>query len=151
MSNNALGTNVIAQIAILVNDIDKTSEVYADVLGVDKPKWFWTEGYKETQTEYKGEPSDAKAKLAFFNMGNLQLELIEPDQQPSTWRDHLNEHGEGLHHIAFIIKGMKEKIAFFESKGMKLIQKGEYTGGRYAYLDTIPQMKILLELLENDN
>jgi methylmalonyl-CoA/ethylmalonyl-CoA epimerase len=33
---------------------------------------------------------------------------------------------------------------------MPLIQKGEYTGGRYAYIDTKEKLKVLIELLEND-
>ncbi|GIQ67302.1 VOC family protein [Xylanibacillus composti] len=150
MSQNVLGTNVITQIGILVNDIEKTSQAYAEFFGVEKPKWFWTDTVDVAQTEYMGKPSEARSKLAFFDMGSLQLELIEPDQHPSTWRDHLNAHGEGPHHIAFVIEGMKEKIAVMEAKGMKLIQKGEYTGGRYAYMDTFPQLKVMLELLEND-
>lgn len=150
MSQNVLGTNVITQIGILVNDIEKTSQAYADFFDVEKPKWFWTDTVDVAQTEYKGQSSEARAKLAFFDMGSVQLELIEPDEHPSTWRDHLNAHGEGPHHIAFVIEGMKEKVAVMEAKGMALIQKGEYTGGRYAYMDTFPQLKVMLELLEND-
>jgi len=33
---------------------------------------------------------------------------------------------------------------------MTLIQTGEYTGGRYAYIDTSSDLKVLLKLLEND-
>jgi len=36
------------------------------------------------------------------------------------------------------------------SQGMPLVQYGKYTGGRYAYMDTFPQLKVMLELLEND-
>jgi hypothetical protein len=45
---------------------------------------------------------------------------------------------------------MKEKIAICERNGMPLLQKGEYTGGRYAYLDSNGALKTLIELLEND-
>lgn len=83
-------------------------------------------------------------------MGSLQLELIEPDEHPSTWREHLDKHGEGPHHIAFVVDGMKEIVASMEKNGMALVQKGEYTGGRYAYMDTFKNLKIMLELLEND-
>ncbi|MBW7458421.1 VOC family protein [Paenibacillus sepulcri] len=151
MDKNILGTNVVAQIGILVHDIEATSKAYADFLGIETPKWFWTDTVDVAQTEYNGVSSEARSKLAFFDMGSLQLELIEPDHNPSTWRDYLNEHGEGAHHIAFVVKGMKEKIAVMEKNGMPLQQKGEYTGGRYAYMDTSKQLKILLELLENDN
>jgi methylmalonyl-CoA/ethylmalonyl-CoA epimerase len=147
---NALGTNVIAQIGILVNDIEKTSQNYADFFGIEKPEWSFTDPLERAKTVFEGNPTEARAKLAFFDMGSLQLELIEPDHNPSTWRKHLDEHGEGPHHIAFFIKGMKEKIAIIESKQMRLLQKGEYTGGRYAYMDTFNDLKIVLELLEND-
>jgi hypothetical protein len=33
---------------------------------------------------------------------------------------------------------------------MPLMQRGEYTGGRYAYVDTTAQLGTILELLEND-
>lgn len=145
-----LGNNVITQIGILVHDIDKVSQAYADFFGVEKPRSILTDTLDKTQAQYNGEPCPARAKLAFFNMGSLQLELIEPDEHPSTWRDYLDEHGEGPHHIAFVIEGMQEKIMLLEGKGFPLQQKGEYTGGRYAYMDTIPQLKVLVELLEND-
>ncbi|OLS37207.1 VOC family protein [Bacillus sp. MRMR6] len=147
---NALGTNVIAQIGILVNDIEKTSQAYADFFGIEKPEWSLTDALERAKTEFEGNPTEARAKLAFFDMGSLQLELIEPDHNPSTWRKHLDEHGEGPHHIAFFVQGMKEKIAIMESKQMPLLQKGEYTGGRYAYMDTFNDLKIVMELLEND-
>lgn len=150
MNSSVLGNRTITQIGILVHDIDATSQAYADFFGVDKPAWFWTDTVDKAQTEYNGASSVARAKLAFFDMGSLQLELIEPDEHPSTWRDHLNEHGEGPHHIAFVVEGMKEKIALMESRGMPLVQKGEYEGGRYAYMDSFKQLKVMLELLEND-
>ncbi|MGM0880192.1 MAG: VOC family protein [Bacillota bacterium] len=150
MDKNIIGNRMITQIGLLVNDIDETSQAYADFFGVEKPLWFWTDTVDTAQTEYKGESSVARAKLAFFDMGSLQLELIEPDRHPSTWREHLDKHGEGPHHIAFVVDGMKEKVALMEKNGMPLVQKGEYNGGRYAYMDTFKQLKIMLELLEND-
>ncbi|QJC53530.1 VOC family protein [Paenibacillus albicereus] len=148
--SSLLGTSVIAQIGLLVHDIDKTSRVYADFFGLDVPTPILTDAPEIARTEFAGAPSPARARLAFFNMGSLQLELIEPDAHPSTWRNHLDEHGEGVHHIAFQIEGMAEKIRVLEGKGYPLQQKGEYTGGRYAYMDTAPDLKVLVELLEND-
>ncbi|MBS4179287.1 VOC family protein [Lederbergia citrea] len=150
MSKNLLGNNFITQIGILVHDIEKTSQVYADFFGVDKPEAIITDTVDKAQTEYRGESTVARAKLAFFNMGSLQLELIEPDEHPSTWREYLDEHGEGVHHIAFEIEGMKEKVQLLEGAQMPLVQKGEYEGGRYAYIDSVKDLKVMLELLEND-
>ncbi|MCU6791794.1 VOC family protein [Paenibacillus sp. WQ 127069] len=141
---------VIAQIAILVNDIDKVSQAYANFFGVEKPPIKITDTADKTQVEYQGKSTQARIKMAFFQMSNLQLELIEPDEHPSTWRDHLNKYGEGPHHIAFMVEGMKEKISLFESNAFPLQQKGEYTGGRYAYFNTMNELKVVIELLEND-
>ncbi|MCX7669140.1 MAG: VOC family protein, partial [Anaerolineae bacterium] len=106
--------------------------------------------YEETQAQYKGQPTTARAKLAFFRLGQVSLELIEPIGEPSTWNDQLQEHGDSLHHIAFRIQGMQEKLALLASLGIPLVQKGEYKGGRYAYVDGVAQLGATIELLEND-
>lgn len=149
MDKNLLGTNIVTQIGIIVKDIDKVSQDYADFFGVKKPKWNWTDGYEKSHAEFNDKPSDARAKLAFFDMGQLQIELIEPDNNPSTWREFLDTHGEGVHHIAFFVKDMDEKIKVLKKNEMPLIQKGDYEGGRYAYIDTFSKLKVITELLEN--
>ena len=151
MEKNLLGTNVVTQVGILVHDIEKSIKDFAAILGVEEPGWILTGPIEETEGEYRGKPCDARAKLAFFHVGgNLTLELIEPDEKPSTWREDLDKNGEGVHHLAFNINGMKQTIARLEANGIPLIQKGEYPGGRYAYMDSSKQLKTLIELLEND-
>ena len=151
MSNPILGTNVLCQVGILVHDIEKTCKEWAAFLGVEVPEIVVTGTLQEAETKYLGEPSEARSKLAFFHVGeNVDIELIEPDKNPSTWRHDLDANGEGFHHIAFRIKGMKEKIELCGKQGIKLLQTGEYTGGRYAYLDANEKLKLVLELLEND-
>ncbi len=151
MEKGILGTKIVTQIGFVVNDIEKTSQAFADFLGVEKPEWSLTDTIDKTHGEFNGQPCPARAKLAFFHVGEtLDIELIEPDETPSVWRNVLNEKGEGVHHIAFVVNGMKEKILALEGNGMKLLQRGEYTGGRYAYIDCVDQLKTIVELLEND-
>lgn len=151
MEKGILGTKIVTQIGFVVNDIEKTSQAFADFLGVEKPQWSLTDTIDKTHGEFNGQPCPARAKLAFFHVGEtLDIELIEPDETPSVWRNVLNEKGEGVHHIAFVVNGMKEKILALEGNGMKLLQRGEYTGGRYAYIDCLDQLKTIVELLEND-
>ena len=150
MADSILGTKIVTQIGILVRDIEKTAQEWADFFGIEKPKIIVTDTVDIAQTEYRGAKTPARAKLAFIEAGQLMIELIEPDHEPSTWREYLDQHGEGPHHIAFVIDGMKEKVMLLEGRGMPLLQKGEYTGGRYAYMDTFPQLKVIVELLEND-
>ncbi|MBN1582283.1 MAG: VOC family protein [Anaerolineae bacterium] len=144
-----LGNNVVCQIGLIVKDIEKSSRAYADLFGMDVPQWIITDTEDKAHTRYRGEPTQARAKLAFFHLGAVDLELIEPDGKPSTWQEFLDTHGEGVHHIAFQIKGMEEQIAILDKKGMPLVQTGDYTGGRYAYVDGSKQLAVILELLEN--
>lgn len=143
------GQGTIVQIGIVVKDIEKASAAYADVLGVAVPKWSWTDTEDKAHTQFKGKPSAARAKLAFIELKNITLELIEPDRNPSTWREFLDTKGEGVHHIAFEVKGMDDKTAILAKKGMALLQKGDYEGGRYAYIDGAAKLGLILELLEN--
>ncbi|MDK2902281.1 MAG: methylmalonyl-CoA/ethylmalonyl-CoA epimerase [Clostridiales bacterium] len=151
MDNGILGTTAVAQIGIIVNDIERTAKKFADFFGMEVPEITLTDTYDKTSAQYKGQPTEARSKLAFLHMSNsIDIELIEPDDQPSTWREFLNTHGEGIHHIAFVIKDMQGKVNKLAEIGMPLVQKGEYTGGRYAYIDSTADLKVMIELLEND-
>jgi methylmalonyl-CoA/ethylmalonyl-CoA epimerase len=150
MTEQTLGTVTITQVGIIVEDIEAKARAWAEILGLPVPEIMITDTYERAQTEYHGKPSNARAKLAFFQLGQVTLELIEPIGKPSTWQDQLDEHGDSLHHIAFEIKGMSEKVAYLEAKGLPLVQRGEYPGGRYAYINGNAQLGAILELLEND-
>jgi catechol 2,3-dioxygenase-like lactoylglutathione lyase family enzyme len=149
MSNNILGSNAVCQVAIIVRDIEKTSKAWAELLGVEVPQWRLTDPAAEAHTQYRGQGTEARAKLAFFDLGQVKLELIEPVGGPSTWQEFLDRHGEGLHHIAFFVKGMDGALARLEARGIPLIQRGDYKGGCYAYVDGVPKLGAILELLEN--
>jgi len=144
--------NLITHIGIVVRDIEASANAYADVFGVEVPKWNLTEPEEKAKTRYKGEPTQGQAKLAFFKFQNTTIELIEPVGGPSTWKDFLEEKGEGVHHIAFKVKGMDSQIALLEDKELSLVQRGQWTGGRggqYAYVDGVPKLAVILELLES--
>lgn len=149
MAEKGIGTNVICQIGLIVRDIERTARVYADVFGIDVPDVIITDTEDKAHTKFRGAPTQARAKLAFFQMGNVSLELIEPIGEHSTWKEFLDEHGEGVHHIAFQIEGMDRVLAYLDGKDIPVIQRGDYTGGRYAYVDGAPSLGIILELLEN--
>jgi catechol 2,3-dioxygenase-like lactoylglutathione lyase family enzyme len=150
MSDRDLGTDIVTQVAIVTSDIDAKARAWAELLGVPAPEIRETASAAETQIRYRGQPTPARAKLAFFRLGQVSLELIEPIDRPSTWGDQLDQHGDSLHHIAFRIEGMAEKLALLDDLGIPLVQKGEYKGGRYAYVDGIEKLGATLELLEND-
>ncbi len=147
-----LGTHVVTQIGFIVKDIDAVSEEYSKMLGLPKPEANWTAGYSEALTRFYGKPTEARSKLAFLHVGgNLDIELIQPDEKESVWRKFLDEKGEGVQHIAFVVKdGMGNVLKRLNDAGCETTMCGEYTGGRYAYVDTFNKLKVDIELLEND-
>jgi catechol 2,3-dioxygenase-like lactoylglutathione lyase family enzyme len=147
----AVGGNKVVQVGIVVKDIEATRASYSKVFGVAPPPIMVTAGRDQAQTRYMGQPSDATAKLCFFNFGQVQIELIEPDGLPSTWQDALDKHGDSVHHLAFVVDdGIQQNTQRLELEGTKLSQTGEYTGGRYAYLEAQELLGVAIELLEND-
>ncbi|PGV53551.1 VOC family protein [Bacillus sp. AFS037270] len=145
------GNNVINQIAFVVRDIEQASEAFAQLLGIPKPNWFLTGDREVSKVTFRGQPSDSRSKLVFMNTPTVQIELIEPDQEPGTMREFLDTVGEGIHHFAFDVDSIKDKLPVFEENGYALLQSGAYTSsdGRYVYVDTLKSHKILMELLES--
>jgi methylmalonyl-CoA/ethylmalonyl-CoA epimerase len=143
------GANVVCQIGLIVRDIERSIESYCRVLGLPRPDVIITDGPEIAHTRHRGNPTDARARLAFFNMGQLNLELIEPIGGPSTWQEFLDEKGEGVHHIAFFVKDTEQAVISLEENGIGVIQQGDYTGGRYTYVDSAPALGVILELLES--
>jgi catechol 2,3-dioxygenase-like lactoylglutathione lyase family enzyme len=148
-----IGTSVVTQVALVVRDIEKTKKKFAAFLGQDLPGTVDGGRYEVTGTVVYGKPApEANCQMAFFNIGpGLQLELIQPNGVESCWQDFLDQHGEGLHHIAFGVKNMDEKIRSCEEFGLNCVQRGKYGngGGEYAYLDGQKDLKCFIELLEN--
>jgi methylmalonyl-CoA/ethylmalonyl-CoA epimerase len=151
VSETPFGNNVICQVGLLVNDIEATARRYCEVFGMEMPPILETPGYAISKTTYHAEPCDATAKLAFFTMGQVQIELIEPDAQPSVWRDYLNAHGEGVHHIAFKIEDTDRTVQHLKGHGIEVLQQGLYSdaSGRYTYVDSEAVLGVMLELLQN--
>ena len=149
MNKQDLGTNIVCQIGLVVRDIKKSAEAYSQIFGMPEPDVIVTDKPDVAKTKYRGTPTSARAKLAFLNMGQVSLELIEPIGGPSTWQEFLDEKGEGVHHIAFRIKGTDEVVTFLGEKEIGVLQQGHYTGGMYTYVDSAPALGVILELLEN--
>lgn len=150
MASSPLGNKKVMQIGVIVENIEAAVQAWSRLLEVESPSIAITDSFEVSQAHYQGKPTPAQAKLAFFDLGQVTLELIQPIGEPSTWNDQLVAHGSSLHHIAFEIKGMNAHLGELARHGLPLIQRGEYTGGRYAYLDGQKQFGAIIELLEND-
>lgn len=144
---NPFGNHVMTQVGIVVDDVQQAAKSYAGVLGMEVPEISLTDSYDKAHTRYHGASTGARAKLAFFQLENITIELIEPVDGPSTWQEFLQKEGPGVHHIAFQVDGMDQNITFLQQHGGRLIQRGDFTGGSYAYVDATDNLAVILELL----
>jgi len=145
-----LDSNVIVQIGLIVRDAAKTARHYADVFGIPVPEVVMIADEPIANTHFRGEASAAKGRAAFFDLGPIEMELIEPIGAPSTWEEFLRTKGEGIHHIAVRTRNLGEAQKCLASRGMESIQTGAWVGGQYAYIDCSQQLGTILELLHFD-
>lgn len=140
------------QVGIIVKDVEKAADNWAAFLGLEEsPRINLASGSERVPTEYRGKPTDASAKLAFIRMENITIELIEPVGKDSTWNEFLETKGEGIHHIAFNVKGMNDRIREFGKSDIPMVQRGGWATGEYAYMDGEKNLGLIIELLEHYN
>jgi len=150
MSNVQEGLRRVTQVGIVVRNIEKSIAIWEKLLGIKASEIIETEPLEKTGMKYKGKASEGRAKLAFFQLENITIELIEPIGGPSTWSDFLEKHGEGLHHIAFNIDDMELAKKKLKEMGIGIEQEGSFTGGAYAYTDPNSPLGLIIELLTHD-
>ncbi len=136
----------ICQIALVVKDIEKVAKNYAELFGVDVPEIEPVPPQEETHIVYRGKPSATRAKLCVFDLGSVVLELSEPDELPSSWKEFLDKKGEGVHHIGFQVEDRAAVLDAFAKRGIPVRHVGEYPGGTYTFMDSEEQFGVVLNL-----
>lgn len=144
--------NGVAQVAILVKDLDKAVENYWTMFGIG-PWHFYTYGKPLVkQMSYHGRTADYKMRIALSQIGPLRIELIEAKEGDSIYADFIKEHGYGVHHLGILVDDMKDALTQTDSAGLNIIQDGSGFGldgdGHYAYLDTEEALGVTLELIQ---
>lgn len=144
-----LGTRRVCQIAVVVRDIEKSARAYAAFLGLPVPPFLTTQPGLAVHQTYQGKPSDAQARLAFFELENTVIELIQPLGGQSSWQEVLDTKGEGVHHIAFQVTDTAGKTRTLAAHGIPLLhQGGDPRTGQFSYFDARDTLGLLIETLE---
>ena len=144
-----LGTRRVVQIAVVVRDLEKSAQAYAAFFGLPVPPIFTTEPGHVVHQTYRGQPSDAQCRLAFFELENTTIELIQPLGGASSWQEILDQNGEGIHHIAFKVTDTAGKVRTLAANGMPLFhQGGDPATGQFSYFDAREKLGLLIETLE---
>ncbi len=146
------GFQLITQVALVTRNIETSAQHWAALLGVNVPKIITTRPGSEVHMVYQGKPSNARAKLAFIRSGQVTVELIEPIGAGSAWKKFLDEHGEGVHHIAFNVQNLERAESEMKALGYDAIHSGRWDSdnGDYVYFDSTKAMGLMVELLHSD-
>ncbi len=108
----------IDHIAIAVKNLDEEITRYKDVLGF---KFLGTEVVEEQ-----------KVKVAFFEIGDVFIELTSPTSDDSPISKFIEKRGGGIHHIAYETDDIIKQIPELEKKGVTMLNKEPKKGAHNA-------------------
>jgi methylmalonyl-CoA epimerase len=128
----------IEHIGIAVANLENAISLYEDVLGL---KCYNIE-----------EVTDQKVRTAFFMVGQTKIELLESTDPEGPIAKFIQKKGEGIHHIAFSVEKIEEKLMHAAKMGIKLIDSKPRKGAEgldIAFLHPKSTSGVLIELCEN--
>ena len=127
----------VDHIGIAVKSIEASLPYYTDVLGLSLIH------IEEVVSE--------KVRVAFIDSGNIKLELLQPMDETSTIHSFIEKKGEGIHHIAFGVTGIQERLDELKNKGVRLIQETPKIGAggaQVAFIHPKSSGGVLYELCD---
>ena len=129
----------IDHIGIAVKSIDKARDYFENTLGLI------CEGIETVESQ--------KVKTAFFSVGEVHIELLEPTSDESAVARYLGKNGEGVHHIAFKTDNLEAQLDQAEKRGCSLINKIPVDGAggkKIAFLHPRSTFGVLTEFCYKD-
>jgi len=103
-----------------------------------------------TGARVRGEPASFGARFGFMTLGTTQLELIQPLEGASPYTMFLESAGGGLHHLAFVVPSIDERLRQWTSAGMTgtvLLDAPLPNGGRIVNVENLPG-NLIVELIQ---
>lgn len=92
-----------------------------------------------------------KVKVAFLQLGENLLELLQPTEKDSHINRFLERHGEGMHHLALEVQEIEAAMQEMKDKGVRLtsdvIRIGA-GGHRYFFIHPSSTGGVLIEIVE---
>ena len=146
---NKIGLNGFIQIALVVEDIEEAAKAWADLFGVPVPPIRDDKPSHNPNLTYRGQEAYYGLKFAVIDCRErgFVIELHEPDEHPSTFREFLDKHGNGVHHIGFEVGERRDAIVNeLEQQGYALRTVGYYPGSSWTIVDTEDTLGVNLNI-----
>jgi len=124
-------------LAVVVDNLDDALVFWCGALGL---------AHAGARQSITGEGVD----VAFLNLGDSHLELIQPTAEDSGVARYLAKRGPGLHHFCLEVPDLDGKLQALRDNGVELINEvaRERDGRRYAFVHPGSACGVLLELYE---
>jgi methylmalonyl-CoA/ethylmalonyl-CoA epimerase len=118
--------NNFVQVGVVVADLDQAIRHLEEIFGVGPFRVIdWPpDGRTDIQKFYHGQPGDFTARMAFSELGPLELELIQPLEGDSIWADFLRDRGGGIHHLRFNVDDIAPVQKYLADHGIVSAQHG---------------------------
>ena len=149
---NESGLNLprVGQIGLITADVQKALPSFAAALNLQT--WYEPR-YAEKHFFIGSEEVELNFNIVFAYSGGLQIELIEEKSQVAAiYREHLEQSGQGIHHLGFFVPDIEANLGAARRLGLETLFEGQFktAGGgsvRFVYLDTRPQCGVILEMI----
>lgn len=127
----------VDHIGIAVRNIEDSLPYYTETLGL-----------KLIHIE---EVLSEKVRVAFIDSGNVKLELLQPIDETSAVHSFIEKKGEGIHHVAFGVTNIQQRLNELKEKGVRLIQETPKIGAggaQVAFIHPKSSGGVLYELCD---
>ena len=128
----------IEHIGIAVKSLEVSIPLFEKLLG--------SSCYKKESVETE------KVNTAFFKSGESKIELLEDAGEKGVINKFIEKKGEGIHHLAFSVKDIREEIKRLKSSGFEFIQEEPKRGADnklVCFLHPKSTNGILIELCQD--
>lgn len=144
---NPINMDGFIQICLVVEDIERAARKWAELFGVDVPEIRTSSFMPDPDQTYRGQTANYSVKVANIQGPGFVIELHEPDENPSTFREFLDKHGNGVHHLGYEVNGRRDAIVGeLESMGYPLRTVGYYPGSSWTIVDTEDDLGVNLNI-----
>jgi len=133
----------ISQVALVVNDLEKSMREYTETMGWEPWNIYEYKPPRIHDILVRGNPQEFTWIGAETPVGSTYVELLQPLEGPSIFRQFIDQRGEGLHHIGYWAKTMDEAEAIrdiFQARGTPLLMSARIDRVFFYYLDSSPMI-----------
>jgi methylmalonyl-CoA/ethylmalonyl-CoA epimerase len=134
-------------VGFVVADLEAAGADYERRYGIPVERVF---DLTVEDAELDGAPARFSARYGFLPLGNTDLELIQPLEGDSPYSRFLAGHGDGIHHLAFVVDSIDAYLEHLRATeaGAELVLDARVPGGlRFVYVDGTAYGTVL-ELVE---